>query len=159
MQAQRSNEKEITDGKEKDGTSKKNKTKKGKLAKKVLGKRRNKQIQRLRKIGKTKNEEKSKKRKEQRRKQLRREKKLKKRMGKKNFSKCGGRSSSRTINETCITNILAMYGVYANQMKNFEKQLKRIKAKNKTSNNKGGQKFFFLTKYIKRKNEDRDANC
>ena len=95
--------------------------------------------------------EESKKRKEQRRKQLRREKKLKKRMGKKNFSKCGGRSSSRTINETCITNILAMYGVYANQMKNFEKQLKRIKAKNKTSNNKGGQKFFFFNKIYKKK--------
>jgi len=50
---------------------------------------------------------------------------------------------SRAINETCITNILAMYAVYANQMKNFEKQFKRIRAKNKTSNNKGGKKGAF----------------
>lgn len=47
------------------------------------------------------------------------------------------------INETCVSNILAMYAIYANQMKNFEKQYKRIQAKNKTSNNKGGKKGAF----------------
>jgi len=68
---------------------------------------------------------------------------LRRRTGKKNVeSKCG-RSLGRAINETCITNILAMYAVYANQMKNFEKQFKRIRAKNKTSNNKGGKKGAF----------------
>lgn len=36
-----------------------------------------------------------------------------------------------------------MYAVYAGQMKNFEKQLKRIQAKNKTSKNKGGKKGAF----------------
>ena len=59
--------------------------------------------------------------------------------GRKNVGAKCGRSSSRAINETCVTNIMAMYAVYANQMKNFEKQLKRIQAKNKTSNNKGGE--------------------
>ena len=69
----------------------------------------------------------------------RKERKLRRKgPGEKNVgAKCG--RSSRAINETCITNILAMYAVYAGQMKNFEKQLKRIQAKNKTSKNKGGE--------------------
>ena len=38
-----------------------------------------------------------------------------------------------------------MYAIYANQMKNFEKQYKRIQAKNKTSNNKGGEKVISIS--------------
>merc|ERR1712032_682001 len=93
---------------------------------------------------KSKKEKKSKKskerkgRKHEKRKQLRKEKKLRTRSGRKDVVKCG--RSGRAINETCITDILAMYAVYANQMKNFEKQFKRIRAKNKTANNKGGKK-------------------
>ena len=117
-------------------------------------KRKNRQKRKLRKNGKKSKKRKSNKikerknkrtRKQQKRKEMKRkEKKLRRRTGKNNVeSKCG-RSLSRSINETCITNILAMYAVYANQMKNFEKQFKRIRAKNKTSNNKGGEQFFFL---------------
>ena len=53
--------------------------------------------------------------------------------------------NGRAINETCVSNILAMYAIYANQMKNFEKQYKRIQAKNKTSNNKGGEKVINIS--------------
>ena len=53
--------------------------------------------------------------------------------------------NGRAINETCVSNILAMYAIYANQMKNFEKQYKRIQAKNKTSNNKGGEKVISMS--------------
>ena len=53
--------------------------------------------------------------------------------------------NGRAINETCVSNILAMYAIYANQMKNFEKQYKRIQAKNKTSNNKGGEKVISIS--------------
>ena len=129
--------------------------KKEKRREKNQRKRKNRQKRKLRKNGKQSKKRKSNKRKErkgkkrtrkqQKRKEMKRkEKKLRRRTGKKNVeSKCG-RSLSRAINETCITNILAMYAVYANQMKNFEKQFKRIRAKNKTSNNKGGEQFFFL---------------
>ena len=88
------------------------------------------------KSGKKVGEKKSKRRKGGK---SRKERKLRRKgPGEKNVgAKCG--RSSRAINETCITNILAMYAVYAGQMKNFEKQLKRIQAKNKTSKNKGGE--------------------
>merc|ERR1719341_3065009 len=96
-----------------------------------------------RKSGKKVSEKKSKRRKGAKKQEERRkERNLRRRVGKKNVERKCGRSSS-AINETCITDILAMYAVYANQMKNFEKQFKRIRAKNKTANNKGGKKGAF----------------
>ena len=97
-----------------------------------------------RKSGKKVSEKKSKRRKGGKKQEERRkERNLRRRVGKKNVERKCGRSSS-AINETCITNILAMYAVYANQMKNFEKQIKRIRAKNKTANNKGGEQLVVL---------------
>jgi len=127
---------------------KEKKGKKGRRGQKTQRKRKNKQRRKQMKNGKkSKKEKKSKKskqrkgRKQEKRKQLRKEKKLRTTSGRKDVVKCG--RSGRAINETCITDILAMYAVYANQMKNFEKQFKRIRAKNKTANNKGGKKGAF----------------
>ena len=50
----------------------------------------------------------------------------------------GGRSG-RAINETCLENILIVVKTYYLQVKNFEKQWKRIESKNKTSVSKGGK--------------------
>ena len=54
----------------------------------------------------------------------------------------GGRSG-RAINETCLENILTVVKTYYLQVKNFEKQWKRIQSKNKTSVSKGGKMDVF----------------
>jgi len=121
------------------------KGKKGKRGEKKR-KRKNQQKRNLRKNNESgKKGKKSRKRKGGKRPKMKEGKLRKGRRGpgRKNVGPKCGRSSSRAINETCVTNIMAMYAVYANQMKNFEKQLKRIQAKNKTSNNKGGKKGAF----------------
>ena len=153
IQGKRSNGKGVKEKRGKGGAGKREKKggagrkekkgKKGRRGQKKQKKRKNKQLRKQRKNGKkSKKEKKSKQRKgrkQEKRKQLRKEKKLRTRSGRKDAVKCG--RSGRAINETCITDILAMYAVYANQMKNFEKQFKRIRAKNKTANNKGGKDF------------------
>ena len=46
---------------------------------------------------------------------------------------------SRTINGTCLVNIITIVETYFKQVANFEKQWKRILSKNKTSVSKGGK--------------------
>merc|ERR1711974_300358 len=63
---------------------------------------------------------------------------------KKGKNKCPSTSTrtipgSRAINETCLTNILTIVKTYYMQVKNFEKQWKRIQGKNKTSVSKGAK--------------------
>ena len=48
-------------------------------------------------------------------------------------------SGSRAINETCLANIIKIVETYYKQVKNFQKQWKRIESKNKTSVSKGGK--------------------
>merc|ERR1711971_532765 len=148
-EGKRSNGKGVKEkkGKDKSAGKKEKKGKKGRRGQKTQQKRKNQQRRKQRKNGKKSKKAKTNKqrngkgRKQQKRKQMRKEKNLRSRSGRKNAGKCG--RSGRAINETCITDILAMYAVYANQMKNFEKQFKRIRAKNKTANNKGGKKGAF----------------
>merc|ERR1719285_1664873 len=87
-------------------------------------------------------QERKKKKKQTGRRKLMKGRKLDKKVKK---EKCPTSTSTRTvsggraINETCLVNILTIVETYYKQVKNFEKQWKRIVGKNKTSVSKGGK--------------------
>ena len=56
---------------------------------------------------------------------------------------CPSTRTDRAINETCLVNIITIVKTYYTQVKNFEKQWKRIVSKNKTSVSKGGKTDVF----------------
>ena len=131
------------DGK-KDGASKK----KGRNPKRKTGKNKDKNSEK----GKGKGKKNAEGRRERKRKQTKRRRMRKKGMETKGKGRGIGKgkgkcppattrtaSASRAINETCLANIVTVIETYYKQVKNFEKQWKRIESKNKTSVSKGGK--------------------